>query len=200
VESDFFARLHRARPGNRAQYLRVQAVHLEEAGGADRLRAAMGLLDRLLREYPDSIEIAAAHWARGRCLEDVGDVNGAVAALRAALAAERARPNVRTEAYLELGMLAVRHGRKDLHDEALAALAEFGGSELLPRQKYEAAAIRAIVLDARGLRAEARMSALRALDASRARTSGLRHHLNLGLVSATKTPLYADLERIAGNG
>src|SRR5438876_3316466 len=87
VESDFFARLRRARPSNRAQYLRIQAVHLEEAGGADRLRGAIGLLDRLLSDYPDSVEIAAAHWTRGRCLEGIGDLDGAVAALRASLAA-----------------------------------------------------------------------------------------------------------------
>jgi hypothetical protein len=197
IELDFFTRLRRAKPTNRPQYLRIQAVHLEKTGRPDRLRAALRLLDQLLADYPDSMETAAAHWCRARCLDTLGDVNGAVAALRASLAAERARPNVRTDAYLELGMLALRHQRLDLHDEAFAALAEFGGSELLPRQKYEAAAIRAIVLEARGARTEARTSALLALDAARQKTTGLRYHPDIGLVAATGTPLYNELERIA---
>lgn len=198
VEVDFFARLRRARPERRPQHLRIQAVHLREAGGSARARKALELLDRLLTEYPESIEVAVAHWCRSQCLADLGDIDGAVHALRAGLAVERSRPNVRTGAYLDLGMLAIRHGRTALYGEALATLDEFGGSEFLPRQQYAAAAIRAVALDAQGASGPARDNARLAIEAARRKASGLRYHPRLGLVTLRDAPLHAELRRIAG--
>ncbi len=99
-ETDFEARLGRARSWNRAQYLRIQAVHLAETGGRRLIRVALGLLDRMFEEYPDSIDIAPAH-------------------------GQRARANVMTDAWLGFGWLVVEYEMVAFYDEALAVLEEF---------------------------------------------------------------------------
>jgi len=51
-QADFFTRLKRSRTaGNKAQYLRIQASHLEGAGSPEFLRAAITLLDKMLTEF-----------------------------------------------------------------------------------------------------------------------------------------------------
>jgi tetratricopeptide (TPR) repeat protein len=197
TEADFFARLSRARPEMRAQYLRIQAVHLHQAGGAARLRKALELLERMLRDYPQRSEIAAAHFSRAECLSVLGQIDEALQALRSALAAERDAPNWRTRAYLSLGMLAIRHRRADLYDEVLVALDDFGGRELFPREQYEAAAIRAIVLDARGAHEGAVAFAKQALDAAARTDTGLRYHPSVGLVRDPDPRIHDELKRLA---
>lgn len=63
---EFDARLQRSRgPANKAQYLRIQALHLAEAGLHT---AAIDLLDKLLREFPCRTELASAHQQRAESL------------------------------------------------------------------------------------------------------------------------------------
>ena len=197
IEAEFFARLRRARPGNRPQYLAVQAGELAKAGGERRLRKALELLDLVVAHYPTYFDLTTIYWIRGQCLAGLGKVDEALDALRKALGVQRDRPNVRTDAYLEFGILVVNHLRRDLYAQALAALDEFGGRELFPYQQYEAAAIRAAILDARGDADTARAYALRALDAASKTTSGLRYHARLGLVKDSTTSLHGRLKRIA---
>lgn len=72
-KEEFEARLRRARPAGRAQYLRIQAVYLSETGRDDLVPPAIELLDRLLAEYPDSMQVALAEQLRARCYERMGD-------------------------------------------------------------------------------------------------------------------------------
>jgi tetratricopeptide (TPR) repeat protein len=199
VERDFFARLKRSRRHNRAQYLRVQAVHLIDAGGADRFRKALELLERLIREYDAPTELAQAQALRGSALIGLGDTQGAIEALRSSFAAQRAFPTVQTMAYLQFGMLAVQHNRPELYREALSALDEFAGFELelFPIQEYQAAVIRAVALDALGAHEEARSQANRALDAARKKETPLRYHRQLGLVVVEDRALHERVVRLA---
>jgi tetratricopeptide (TPR) repeat protein len=197
IETDFHIRLARARPANRAQYLRIQALHLQEAGGVAGLRKALELLDLMLAKYPDRNQLAEAHHGRAKCLIELSEFDAAVGALRAAFAAQRSIPNVRGPAYLTFGLLVTRHRRKALYDEALAILEEFGGNELFPREQYEAAAIRALVLDAKGAHREAAVAAQRALDASGKTDTGFRYHPHLALVVNPDPHIHKELERIA---
>jgi tetratricopeptide (TPR) repeat protein len=160
-------------------------------------RSTLELLDHMLDAYPQSSELAAAHWCRADCLAGLGQLDEAFEALRTSLATERDAPNWRTTAYLTFGWLAIRHRRTDLYDEALAALDEFGGRELLPRQQYEAAAIRALVFEAKGDHHDAASSARRALDAAAKTDSGLRYHKHLGLVVERDPRIHRELERLA---
>src|SRR5215471_12054599 len=95
-QMEFEAHLGRARRGNRAQYLCIQAFHLLETNDERRVEAALGLFDRMLRDYPERIQIAGAHDGRAKCLVRLGRIPEALDAYRAALRQEREFPNVRT--------------------------------------------------------------------------------------------------------
>lgn len=196
-EADFFARLRRARAYNRPQYLRIQAVHLRKTHQPLLVRRAVELIDRLLADYPDSAEAAAANWCKAGCLEELGDLSGAITSYRLALRAERLRPTMRTMAYMDFGKLAARVGRTDLFREVLGALDEFGGDELFPQHQYEAAALRAVVLEELGDLAAAREFARRALEAAAKTHTGLRYHPDLMLLDNPEPWLHDRITKLA---
>jgi tetratricopeptide (TPR) repeat protein len=177
--------------------MRIQAVHLRQTHQPPLVRQAVELIDRLLADYPDSAEAAAAYWCKAGCLEELGDLSGAITAYRLALRAERLRPRVRTVAYLDLGKLAARAGRADLYPEVLSALDEFGGDELFPQHQYEAAALRAVVLEELGDLAAAREFARRALEAAVKTHTGLRYHPDLLLLENPELWLHDRISKLA---
>src|SRR5438094_5755203 len=64
TRDQFEERLNRGRLGNRAQYLRIKALALRDAG---ELHGAKELLNRVVSDYPDSMDC-------GFCLELLGDI------------------------------------------------------------------------------------------------------------------------------
>lgn len=90
-QRDFFDRLKRARGTyNKAQYLRIQALYLQQSGFyAD----AVHLLNLLQTDYPDESQLAAALLQKAECLCAIGDRPGAFDAYADALAAQRRYPN-----------------------------------------------------------------------------------------------------------
>ena len=93
-QADFQARLKRSRgSSNKAQYLRLQALALQDAGTEVLLEAAVGLLDQLLRDYPDSSLVTSTYRQRAECLADLGRYDEALANYQAALEAQRQAPN-----------------------------------------------------------------------------------------------------------
>jgi len=113
--ADFGARLERSRSAfHRAQYLRIQAAHLHEAGTHPLAEAAFGLLDQLLAEWPDESQLSSAHMQRAGCLIDLGRPEEALAAYQAALAARRVSPNFGNDAHRGFAELAVALRRDDL--------------------------------------------------------------------------------------
>ena len=197
VERDFFVRLARSRSQfHRAQYLRIQALELIQAGGSHRLRKALDLLDLLISRHPEPFELPGAHKQRGQALAELGDVDGALAALRDSMKAETQRPS-RVAAHLDFGMLVVATKREELYAEALRALEEFGGHELMPYMKYEAGVIRAIALNKARLHDAARDQARRALEEAAKTHSGFRYHPTVGLVRIKDRELHERVVELA---
>jgi len=197
--ADFQRRLSRVRSSrNKAQYLRVQAVCLKDAGTQNLLHPALELLDQLLKDVPERTELAIAHMLRAECLVRLHRNDEAVDAYRAALAAQRAFPTVGTDADLGLGELALALGRTDLYTETLEALEEFGAHKPFPVQQYRAAAISACISESRGDLEAARRFAEKALAAAAQKESPFRHHRELGLAGALESGLEARLRRLVG--
>jgi tetratricopeptide (TPR) repeat protein len=195
IESEFEQRLGRSRKHNRAQYLRIQASHLEEAGQPDLVPVALRLLDRMVADYPDQLQLAMAHAQRASCFLRLGNLAAALAAYRDALEAERRFPNARTEAWLDFGWLVVAEGREELYEEARGVLEEFDDLLLFPIQRYKYHAAHALLAD-RGSDSSI-AHARRALEAAAAETSGLRYHPDLGLVSDGTPAVHRRIERLA---
>lgn len=197
VERDFFARLERSRSRfHRAQYLRIQALELIRAGGPQRLRKALELLDILISRYPEPFELPGAYKHRGQALAELGDVDGALAALRDAMAADKqSRPMV--GAHLDFGMLVVAAKREELYPEALQALEKYGGNEAFPYMRYQASVIRAIALKHARLDDAAREQARRAVEEAARTHSGFRYHPTVGLVRIKDRELHEHIVELA---
>lgn len=182
---------------NKAQYLRIQAIHLKDGGTPELLRAALELLDQLLKEFPQRTELAIAHMTRAECLTGLNRTDEALDAYRKALSAQRAFPNAGTNAYLGFGELVLALQRADLYREALDAIEELGADNPFPVLQYRAAAISAWISEARGDLAAARKFAETALAAASKTESPFRYHRNLGLVGALEPKIEAGLRRLA---
>ena len=176
---EFFRRLKRAR--DKSQYLKIQAVVLEDAGQHS---AALELVDYYLQHHAVPIWNSQVHGCRALALAALDNPDAAVAAFRLSLEAEREKPNVQTDSWLDFGEFVAVGARADLFDEALTVLAEFEGQRTVafPVQRFRLHAIRAIILGASGERERARASAARALQEAAATHSGFSRHTKLGLV------------------
>jgi tetratricopeptide (TPR) repeat protein len=198
VQAAFRERLDRSRGSfHKAQYLRIQAVHLAQAREH---RAALELLDELLERYPDASQLASARSQRAECLLALGRVTEVADEYRSSLQAERDNPTFKTGAWLNFACLVAFHGMSNLYDEASAVLSEFSASSLLmfPAQQFQYAAARAFLADAKGDREAAGAFAKSALEHAAAEHSGFRHHPQLGLVNDLDRSLEQRLRAMAG--
>lgn len=163
----FFARLHRSRTTyNKAQYLWIQAFHLHRLGRRATTRAALGLIDVLLREVPEPSQLACAYLTQGECHQSLGQIAAAVESYRLALQAQRDYPKVSTLAHQTFAWFVATAPVPDSCREALAALDEFGGSrvkgEIVPIS-YRTYAAKALLHAHLAEATEARIAAVRAL-------------------------------------
>jgi len=204
-EEAFRSRLRRCRSqGTRAQCLRIQALYLEQAGLVD---PAMQLLGEYLETCREGSELSMVYGQLAACHERLGNVREAVICLRSALAAEEARPNMRTHAWLEFGRIAVEHGFVDLFDDFLRLVEERGrragglrGETVFPVQRYLLNAYLAIIYTSRGEPSRGREHAKQALVAAAETKSGFSRHPELGLVSDTTTDLYRRIAVMGADG
>ena len=192
---DFARRLARAPAANRAQYLRIQGVHLAEAGLHE---PAIGILRRVVDEYPQSLDVAPALSELSRCLLATGAVTESLDVLRRCIRREQEFPNVRTDAWLDFAFTVARLRVSQFYTEAAASLDQGalreGRTPLFPVQRFKLHAARAMLMVACG-EPGADAEAKRALDAAALETSGLGYHSGLGLVDDR----YADVqERLRG--
>jgi tetratricopeptide (TPR) repeat protein len=196
---DFNAHLKRSRgAGNKAQFLRIQACHLADAG---RHADAIELLDRLFTEFPQQFELAQSHAQKADCLTALGQIEAAIQEYRAALQAERDYPQVQTNAWLDFGWLVVKSQLSDLYQEVSRVMHEFGdgrGFEF-PSVIYACNTIQALLADARGDNARAREFAKQALAEADKDHSGLRNHPRLGLVGPEHHTFERRLKALAGS-
>jgi len=196
---DFEARLKRSRgAAKKAQYLRIQALHLAEAGHHE---GAVELLDRLFAEFPESIDVAQAHTQKASSLAKLGQIQAAINEYRVALQAERIYPNVRTNAWLDFGWFIVEKHLTDFYDEVSQVFREFRdeGGLRLPAIEYRYAAIQAVLADARGDKTMAREFAKQALTEAAKDHSGLRYYPTVGLVGSERTKFESRLKALAGS-
>ncbi len=193
---DFNARLRRARKYNRPQYLRIQALHLAEVGNHD---AAIELLDQFVEVDDGSINLAQAQLQRAESLLATGKDDDAIDAFRASLDAERARPNVQTEAWLLYPWFIVETRNVQLYHEAHDILREFSKlrSPSFPVSDYRFHCAKALLLAHEGHQAQAKTHAQHALAAADTKHSGYRHHPNLGLVQTTDNTVHERVSDIA---
>jgi tetratricopeptide (TPR) repeat protein len=193
----FFARLSRTRSTDKAQYLRIQAAHLEEAGDPALVRAALGLLEMLTERWPERLHMAPARFQQATCLLKLGDVAGALVAFRRALQIEREFPNVRTHAAIELPWVIATGARESEYAEALFELAACE-EPLFPVLRYKLHGAWALILADQGRPAEAAEHARAAVAAARATASGIRHHDRVGLVSKMDDDVVDRLRGLTG--
>lgn len=194
---EFNARLKRSRgEGNRAQYLRIQAGHLAEAGHH---AAAIELLDRLFAEFPERIQLAQAHAQKADSLAKLVRIEAAIEEYRAALQTERDFPNVRTNAWLDFGWLVAERQLTDYYDEVSRVLQEFRDERgvRFPAIEYRYAALQALLADHRGEGARAREFARRALAEAAKDHSGLMYHPTVGLVGSERNTFADRLRTLA---
>lgn len=105
----FEAKLARARPTSRAQYLRIQGVTLAEASDKRTRDLAGDLLERVIREYrDDEFQVALAHADLGRWHRAAQRDEAAIRHYRTAVGKEAKIGNVDTGADLALAELLVK--------------------------------------------------------------------------------------------
>jgi tetratricopeptide (TPR) repeat protein len=198
---DFFARLKRSRTvGNKAQYLRIQASHLEEVGSPELVRAALTLLEKIFTEFPVQFELASTYSQKASCLAKLGEIDQALACYRFVFDTERKFPNIRTRSYIKFGRLVVENKLTQFFDEALAVFDELhlNGIEF-PADVYETFGIRAIIAAQRGETEKANELANVALEAAAKVHSGFRYHPTAGLVRDRESSFYKTIEAITTN-
>lgn len=197
-QDDFSARLRRCRSdAHRAQYLRIQASHLQLLGTPEMIRAALGLLERVLNEFPEKFELAMTHVQKAECMKALGNPVQALASYRNALQAEREFRNVKTNAWLDFGWLIACNAMVDKYDEALAILKEFMGSLIFPVERFKYFAILAIISNHYSDEVAARDFAKKSLEAVSMKDSGFRYHREVGLVKNADENIIKLLEKIA---
>jgi tetratricopeptide (TPR) repeat protein len=196
--ADFESRLSRSRTVfHKSQYLRIQALHLVQDAEPPLHEAALELLDRLVREFPDRSQLGEAHRQRGNCLVSLRRSDEALGAFQAALAMEQAHPGVRGPAYLDFSELVLALGRVDLYPEALEVIKARQQEEILPVAQYRAFGAAALFSDDLGNLDDARAFATRALSAAALTESPFRYHRRLGLVDTPDEDVQRRLWQLA---
>lgn len=193
-QRDFETRLSRARQRNRAQYLRIKALALIDAG---LLGAATALLRRVVDDYRDDwLQVTASHEHLGDIYRSTGDLAGAESEYRRVLELSPNLSGTTGEVHLKLGEVLLAAKPNDVTEvEQLIAAAR-------PHVVFNTSAFRANVLDARVAAAigdveRRRASAAAALSLVGAPAQFSRHP-TVGLVDASPSVL-AEVAAMAGN-
>ena len=199
-QADFFARLKRCRTAyNKAQYLRIQASHLESVGSDKMLRSSLELLDKMFAEFTEQSQLAAAYNQKASCLLKLGDVDNSLVNYQRALATEREFSTSKTNTFIDFGKLVAEKKLTHFFDEALIALeAELKSRGIhFPSEIFYAFGIRSIIAAHRGQIEKAKEFAKVALEAAAKDHSGLRYHPTAGLVGNKETAFYKSVAAIA---
>jgi tetratricopeptide (TPR) repeat protein len=120
---EFDARLYLCPIGlHRAQYLRIQAAHLADAGF---FNASIELLDRMIVEYPEPFQIGLAHLQKAESLVQLGREDEAIRSYRSAVQSERDYPSVRTRAWEGFARFVIGRKLANLYQEVVEIVREF---------------------------------------------------------------------------
>jgi tetratricopeptide (TPR) repeat protein len=198
VQTQFFTRLKRSKSNyHRAQYIRIQAHTLQYDASPPHYEDALELLDYLINKNPEPSELAMAYLQRAQCLENTGHIDDATQAFLSSLSAEKAYPNVKTNAPIEFAMFVLHHNLKQHYDTTLSSLEGIEVQNLFPISQYQFNLAHAILLAEKGKADIARLYAQKALAAAQQTYSGFRFHPTLGLVEKIDSQLHSRLQEIA---
>lgn len=193
---EFERRLAKARPGNRAQYLRVKGTTLLGAGHDEALPVAISLLHRVVDGYDDFLQAPWAHELLGQAYRRMGDFDRAEHHYRKCLETADERRNGTsnvTELFIAEVLLA-----QSRPDEALDLLDD---GELLGRLRWNSNIYRYGLARARAEQAtggDPTPWAREALRLAEEDEPQLPHKPTVGRVRATEDEL-AELRRLAGD-
>lgn len=197
---DFEARLARARPGNREQYLRIKGLHLLESPRGSRRKAGVELLERLIRDYPDAAsEVAGAHDLLARHHEAAGDPDRAASHYRASIEAERGRNHCHGGPLALASLIAREQSLASASGEAEQLLASDVPS-VMGDQQFAWAFAKARLATRRGALAEAAAYARGALWLFGHDHGISSRHPDVGLIGEVSRRDYDELLALAGAG
>jgi tetratricopeptide (TPR) repeat protein len=193
----FRAKLARAKGDNRAQYLRIQAGCLADAGLP---QPALELLEEVVTGYPDSLEVATALGQMGACRIALGDSPGALEAYAASVERMRGSRMI-SDAWLDYGLCAAALAVSEHYERVLRAFEDMTPrwSLWLPHDSFRIHAARALIWRETGL-AGAGDEARAALAAADQQTSGLAGRPKLGLVADRYPDVRSRLVAIVAGG
>ena len=194
----FWKKLARARGAyNKGQYTHIKALSLQETKKPAEIRAAIGLLDYFLAEWPDHSHTSCVLNQLAQCAYLDGRVGDALRHYTEVFNSQRKRPNMLTHAHLEYGWLVICRPVPSLYEQAMAILDEFHGFSPFPVDIFRASTIRAVILSRLGREPQrASELAATALAAARMTQVPLRYHPNLGLVKHVDDDIRRELENI----
>ena len=190
-EQQFFAKLGRARKDGRAQYLRVQAIHLVESGDLRLLEIAETLLNMILTDYPDNrLEKSQTLNQLGVIHRLRGDNEAALGYFKQAVDFEKEFPNVITGARLNFAETVIEEDRSEWYDdveESLLAKIEKGGLTF-PFEWYIMSSVLSVIYSSKGDAVKAKYYADIAENNASANTNTLwnKRKRSLGLVKERK--------------
>lgn len=192
----FEGRLARARPGNRAQYLRVKGATLLEAGHDDAVPAAVSLLQRVVEDYDDPLQVPWAHELLGQAYRRMGELDRAEHHFRQCLATTDDRRNGTSNVTeLFIAEVLLEQSRPE------AALQLLDDEDLLTRLRWHSNIYRYYLARARAEQATGGDPAPWSNEAIRLASDDkpqLPHKPSVGRVNATSEEL-SELRRLAGS-
>lgn len=163
-ESAFLAKLAKTRSvADKARFARLKAEALAATGDLALVRAAVGLLYRALHESPGDAELAVCYGLLGRCQAQLGNVDAALVAYRAALLAEGDGKDSPPDAWTGFSALVVSRKVREHYGDVVALLKRREASIVLPAHRFIAAACRSLIAWENGAKGDARTEADRAL-------------------------------------
>lgn len=189
VERTFRTKLAKSR--DKRQHLRLQAHLLAERDP----RVALRLLDEYFALEP-GVDEAQAHMDAAAAYRALGNIDGAIIAMEAALSREAARPGVITQAWLDLPVLIVMQNKADLYGRALDLVDLPGRTLAFPVDHFRRHAVLALIAAGIGRKEDAAAEAETALAWADVRASAFGRHPTAGLVDDRHGALKRRLERL----
>jgi tetratricopeptide (TPR) repeat protein len=183
-ENEFFLKLKRAQKLNRPQYLKIQAITLNDTNDKELLIIALKLVEKYFDEYPDDrFNRSDAFKLKGDILCKTEKYDLALESYKEAIDFERTYPQVKTDAYLDYSELVIRLNRTDLFRNVEKILLKQAGEWHFPKDKYVGNAILSIIYKHKNNLEKSNYYKALADEAAKAESSGFRYHKKLGLVN-----------------